>query len=77
MDATWAAIVSGCFGLLMFVVEKGRRENIKDHGYVKEKLEDLKSDIADIDSDISIVEQKIDRHLNDHIAVLNKNSKSK
>lgn len=65
MDATWAAVVTGSFGLLMFLIERGRRENIRDHGYVRERLEDLKADIKDIDSDIAVVEHKIDAHLND------------
>jgi len=67
MDATWAAIVTGAFGLLMLLVEKGRRENIRDHGVVHEQLQDLKADIADIDADINVVEKKIDGHLNDHL----------
>jgi len=65
MDATWAAVVTGSFALLMMLVEKGRRENVRDHGYVKERLEDLKADIKDIDQDIAVVEHKIDAHLND------------
>jgi len=67
MDATWAAVVTGAFGLLMWLVEKGRRENIRDHGIVREQLLDLKADIADIDADINVVEKKIDGHLNDHL----------
>ena len=65
MDATIAAVVTGAFGLLMFLIERGRRENIRDHGYVKEKLADLKADIKDIDADIAVVEHKLDAHLND------------
>lgn len=65
MDATWAAVVTGAFGLLMLLIEKGRRENVRDHGYVKEKLDDLKADIKDIDQDIAVVENKLDAHLND------------
>jgi len=67
MDATWAAVVTGAFGLLMFLVEKSRRENVRDHGVVHEQLRDLKADIADIDADINVVEKKIDGHLNDHL----------
>ena len=72
MDATWAAVVTGAFALLMVVIEKGRRENVRDHGYVAEKLDALKEDIADIDSDIANVENKIDGHLNDHLNSFNK-----
>lgn len=60
-----AAVVTGAFGLLMFLIERGRRENVRDHGYVKEKLADLKADIKDIDADIAVVEHKLYAHLND------------
>lgn len=65
MDATWAAAVTGSFALLMMLIEKGRRENIRDHGYVAQKLDDLKADVKDIDADIAVVEHKLDVHIND------------
>jgi hypothetical protein len=65
MDATWAAVVTGSFALLMLVIEKGRRENVRDHGYVAQKLDDLKADVKDIDGDIAVIEHKLDAHLND------------
>jgi hypothetical protein len=68
MDATWAAVVTGAFGLLMLLIEKGRRENVRDHGFVKDRLDSLKEDIADIDSDLNVIELKIDGHLSDHVS---------
>lgn len=65
MDATWAAVVTGAFALLMMLIEKGRRENVRDHGYVAQKLDDLKADVKDIDGDIAVIEHKLDAHLND------------
>ena len=65
MDATWAAVVNGAFTLLMLLIEKGRRENVRDHGYVAQKLDDLKADVKDIDGDIAVIEHKLDAHLND------------
>ena len=65
MDATWAAVVTGAFALLMLLIEKGRRENVRDHGYVAQKLDDLKADVKDIDQDIAVIEHKFDAHLND------------
>ena len=65
MDATWAAVVTGAFAILMFLIEKGRRENVRDHGYVSKKLDDLKADVKDIDGDIAVIEHKLDAHLND------------
>ena len=72
MESIWAAVIAGAFGILAILVEKGRRENVRDHGYVAEKLDALKEDIADIDSDIANVENKIDGHLNDHLNSFNK-----
>ena len=69
MDATWAAVVTGAFGLLMLLVEKGRRENVRDHGYVKDALTEIKENIADVDSDVKVIEAKIDTHINDHTAM--------
>ena len=67
MDATWAAVVTGAFGLLMLLIEKGRRENVRDHGFVKDRLDSIKEDIADLDTDISVIEAKIDTHILDHV----------
>lgn len=67
MESVWAAVVAGAFGILAILVEKGRRENIRDHGYVKDRLDDLKEDIADIDDDVAHIEAKLDTHLSDHI----------
>ena len=64
MDATWAAVVTGAFALAMLLIEKGRRENVRDHGYVAQKLDDLKADVKDIDSDIAVIEHKLDAHMN-------------
>jgi hypothetical protein len=75
MDATWAAVVTGAFGLLMLLIEKGRRENVRDHGFVKDRLDSLKEDIADIDSDLTVIELKIDGHLSDHVSASLKKGK--
>jgi hypothetical protein len=69
MDATMAAIVTGAFGILMLMIEKSRRENVRDHGFVKDRLDSLKEDIADIDADIAVVEAKIETHLIDHTPI--------
>jgi len=67
MESIWAAVIAGSFGLLAILVEKGRRENIRDHGYVKDRLDDLKEDIADIDDDVAHIEEKLDTHIRDHV----------
>jgi hypothetical protein len=75
MDATMAAIVTGAFGILMLMIEKGRRENVRDHGFVKDRLDSLKEDIADIDEDLTVIEAKIDGHLSDHVSISMKKGK--
>lgn len=67
MELVIAAIVTGAFGLLTIMIEKGRRENVKDHGFVKGKLDNLLASIADIDEDISHIEGKLDTHIHDHL----------
>ena len=67
MEIVWASAVTGAFGVLMLLIEKGRRENVRDHGYVAQKLDDLKEDIKDIDEDVSHIEAKLDTHIRDHV----------
>jgi hypothetical protein len=69
MEIVWAAAVTGAFSVLALLIEKGRRENTRDHGFVKERLDSLKDSIADVDADISVLEHKIDTHINDHAQV--------
>jgi hypothetical protein len=69
MELIWASAVTGAFSVLALLIEKGRRENVRDHGFVKERLDSLKEDIADIDADIAVVEAKIDTHLIDHTPI--------
>ena len=75
MEIVWASAVTGAFGVLMLLIEKGRRENIRDHGFVKDRLDSLKEDIADIDSDLNVIELKIDGHLSDHVSASLKKGK--
>jgi hypothetical protein len=67
MELVIAAIVTGAFGLLTIMVEKGRRENVKDHGFVKDKLDNLLESIANIDEDVAHIEDKLDTHIHDHL----------
>lgn len=67
MELVIAAIVTGAFGLLTIIVEKGRRENVRDHGFVKDKLDNLLTSITNIDEDVAHIEDKLDTHIHDHI----------
>jgi len=75
MEIVWASAVTGAFGVLMLLIEKGRRENVRDHGFVKDRLDSIKDDIADIDSDLTVIELKIDGHLSDHASASLKKGK--
>jgi hypothetical protein len=75
MGIEWASAVTGAFGVLMLLIEKGRRENVRDHGFVKDRLDSIKEDIADIDSDLNVIELKIDCHLSDHASASLKKGK--
>jgi hypothetical protein len=75
MEIVWASAVTGAFGVLMLLIEKGRRENVRDHGFVKDRLDSIKEDIADIDSDLNVIELKIDGHLSDHASASLKKGK--
>lgn len=72
-DAILATIITGCFGILVALVQKGRKENNRDHGIVaeklsqiKEKVEHVEADVMHIDMDLGVIESKIDGHINDH-----------
>ena len=46
-------------GLLTALVEKGRRENVRDHGVVRDRLDDIKLDVREVRSVLT-------DHLEDH-----------
>lgn len=53
MEAITVALITVVGSILVVLIEKGRRENKEDHGYVKEHLERI--------------EDKIDNHVRDHV----------
>ena len=52
MEALTVALISTFGVVLAALIQKGRRENIKDHGYVVESLDRI--------------EDKIDNHVDSH-----------
>lgn len=67
MEAVIVALIGVVGSILVVLVEKGRKENARDHGIVADKLEVIKIALEDIDSDVAHIENKIDNHLNDHV----------
>jgi hypothetical protein len=73
-DAILVAIITGFFGIVIALVQKSRKENVRDHGYVVERLDALRYDLSDIDADLGVIEAKIDGHIDDHaVGVFGKN----
>jgi hypothetical protein len=66
VELIWASAVTGAFSILALLIEKGRRENIRDHGVVKERLDAIRDDIRDIDSDVDYIAGKLDSHIEEH-----------
>lgn len=53
------------FGTVVYQVKKGREENVRDHGAVMEKLEEVANEINLLDEDLAVIDAKLDAHLND------------
>ena len=67
-DGALAALITGLFGILAIIVRRGDKAQERDHGIVQQKLDNLKSDVAalstdvhHIDLDLSVIEVKVDR----------------
>jgi hypothetical protein len=73
MEGVIVALIGLVGSVLVVLVEKGRKENQRDHGIVADKLdaqkielEVIKNALDDIDQDMAHIEVKLDDHLDDH-----------
>lgn len=70
MEAITVALITLVGGVLVALVEKGRRENKSDHGVVSEKLDiigkSLGRSIDRVEETVIRNEVKLDQHINDH-----------
>ena len=60
MEVVYAAIVTSIGGILLAVMQKSRKENKQDHGAVTEMIKLLHSDVT-------VIDQKFDQHIDDHL----------
>ena len=67
MEGIIVALIGIVGSVLVVLVEKGRKENSRDHGVVADKLEIIKGAIQDIDDDVAHIESKLDNHLEGHV----------
>ena len=66
MDAVWAAVVTGSFGLLAIVVAKFGKENKADHAVVQGLLRGMHKTIYRTEDKIDKVSDKLSEHLENH-----------
>jgi hypothetical protein len=73
MEGIIVALIGLVGSVLVVLVEKGRKENARDHGIVADKLDAqkieldvIKGVLDDIDQDMAHIEVKLDDHLDDH-----------
>jgi hypothetical protein len=67
MEQITVAFIGLIGAILVTLLEKGRKENKRDHGFVASKLDDLKISLNSMDEDLAHIEAKIDTHIHDHI----------
>ena len=61
MEAVLVAVVTGVFAVLAILVDKGRKENKRDHGNVMDRLDLVSSEIR---KDIRLVRYELNDHAN-------------
>jgi hypothetical protein len=66
MDAIWAAVITGSFGLLAVVVTKFAKENRDDHAVVQGILRGMHKTIYRTEDKIDKVNDKLSGHLENH-----------
>lgn len=53
------------FATVVYQVKKSREENVRDHGMVMEKLEEVALEIEYLDEDLAVIDAKLDTHMGD------------
>ena len=66
MEAVIVALIGVVGSVLVVLVERGRKENARDHGVVADKLDQIEQVLYNIDEDVLHIEVKLDNHLEDH-----------
>jgi len=67
MEAAIVALIGVVGSIIVVLVEKGRKENTRDHAVVANKLETITYVLENIDEDVAHIEAKLDDHLSDHV----------
>ena len=70
MEAAIVAIITAIGGILMALVQKGRKENKNDHNVVATMLVDVKDEIINLHHKIDHVDEQVDKvddQMHDHM----------
>jgi GTP-binding protein EngB required for normal cell division len=59
MEAVTVALIAAVGGILAALIQKTRQENKEDHGVVASLL-------GELHKDVSVVENKLDKHIDSH-----------
>lgn len=60
MEVVYAALVTTFGAIFVSLIQKSRKENKQDHGAVTEMIKLLHSDVT-------VIDQKLDHHIDDHL----------
>jgi|LakMenEpi03Aug12_release.lakeMendotaPanAssembly.Ray.scaffolds.fasta_scaffold914912_2 hypothetical protein len=66
MEQIIVALIGLVGSIVVVLIQRNRRHERNEHGRVMTLLGEIKEDISDLDSDIKIVEEKLDTHIRDH-----------
>lgn len=69
MEAVIVALIGVVGSVLVVLVERGRKENVRDHAFVSDQLKQVQNTLENIDQDVAHIESKLDDHLRDHSIV--------
>ena len=61
MEGVLVAVIGGVFAVLTVIIQRGRKENIRDHGNVMDRLDLVSSEIR---KDIRQVRYEVTEHVN-------------
>jgi hypothetical protein len=67
MEAITVALIGLVGSILVVLIEKGRKENARDHGIVAEHLQKVEINLNHLDEDLAHIESKLDNHIHDHL----------
>ena len=60
------AVIGLCGGVLVALIQKGRKENKTDHNVVANLLRNVHDDVVKVEYKLDHVEDKLDNHISQH-----------